>query len=73
MLLADGGGTLSTVLWWFVGLLFLWMIGVGFAYWRAELRRGRRTREANTRGPSVTNWPVLPSRVSVERTTEPNP
>ena len=73
MLLADGGGTPSTLIWWFVGLLFLWMLGVGFAYWRAERRRGRDSRDANTRGQSVTNWPVLPAPVSVEPTTEPNP
>jgi hypothetical protein len=73
LLAASGTGvTSSTLLWGFVAFIFLWMAAVGFAYWRSERERRRRSGEA-TNGSPETNWPGSPSLITVERTAKPHP
>ncbi|HMK10954.1 MAG TPA: hypothetical protein VK461_05210 [Acidimicrobiales bacterium] len=48
------------LMWCVIGLLGLWMLGVGFAAWRSDHRR--RAERRNVKPPAPTNWGAVTSR-----------
>ena len=53
-------GNADMLIWLVVGVLGLWMVGVGFAAWRGD--RHRRAERRKIQPPAPTDWATVTSR-----------
>jgi hypothetical protein len=52
------------LVWLVVGVLFVWMVAVGFAAWRGDRRR--RAERRGQQPPAPTNWSAVLPRTDLE-------